>query len=1125
MLSQTLRPPSSGATQRPLPLTERPLSSGAVRKERSSSFAADPGRSTSKLSQLSQRSRSNSGVELKFVLSSYRDVASRKGVQNSQCLVDASQNTLLFAELNPLKAPSHGNFVQALPCSKSSSRVASKTAEPSCAPLEGLLDVVKPSKKEHGAKLSATQSNGKTGRSGKREILDYLNRRRELPAWISKVPPPSKRPRPVAPRRPKVGAVPGKGDDAGAKVLRRMSKSLLDVLVGAPGATLEKKEEEEDSDDDSSVFDPNASVSSTASKAITKRQGKDKEGLDAARTSFAKRGASKEPSRPSAGPEFMRSVSKGSKGSSRTSSKRSARTTEPVPSAPRRGSVAPRASIALKRGSAMSRASISRGTAKSSRGSVLSSKVGGKANDGASRSLFADGGIAARKTALLFRKDAQYGLQDLNEVIARIHQAYFSGGDLFPDKESMMPLQRAFNRFRKGGGQEVPIDDLCEMLRICGYAVEDPESVMNLAREVTKYSEMDFQEFVEFTEKYDKHLFEQNKLLFASYDEDGSGEIDASELRKLLSDMGYVVYRPMIEEALMVVDDGNGDLDFEEFIKFLAVYKHAEGFTQEILEDLFRIYTGFAQDAAKKGKEGLQVVDLEHALVAYFGLNSRPGAIRMCRKLEGGPKSGDSISFREFLSFAARLRLQEKMDYKAAFDMFDANGNGEMDVSEISQLMEHLGYRPMRKVIDEVLDEVDFEGDGELDFEEFFHFIMVFRRRDGFTLAQLAKYEEVFQRCDEDRSESICQQELGEMLRYLGYNIGKDDLYLLVAEVDLNRNGALDKHEFNRLMRLNRESELQMMRRIFDEQADEMGMLSPKQIFSCVQEWIGKDKPTKYVRNAAALKVQRLQREQRDIDFEEFVDLCDTAFWAKVEGERKFAGFSTQEITALHTVFEKYDEDGSGDIDAGEMQKMLVDFGLSFRTKVERQVALSCVDEAKALARKAGVKRTEAQKDSFMTFWELVQTVRLVKSKQSKKKEQEVKAKMINLTLTQQEIDEYRVIFLHWATIDSQNPREYSALGRRIALAELDVSRRDTKVENIQCILAEEETSLPVLTFHRLLRALGLKTSQGQKQTIDTEITKCDLNTKGDLVFTGFLQIMEWMVKTNFADINDVIQA
>jgi Ca2+-binding EF-hand superfamily protein len=53
--------------------------------------------------------------------------------------------------------------------------------------------------------------------------------------------------------------------------------------------------------------------------------------------------------------------------------------------------------------------------------------------------------------------------------------------------------------------------------------------------------------------------------------------------------------------------------------------------------------------------------------------------------------------------------------------MFDKDGSGTISPEEIKEVLGHAGSGLTNKVIDEIIKEVDENGDGEIQFEEFVH--------------------------------------------------------------------------------------------------------------------------------------------------------------------------------------------------------------------------------------------------------------------------------------------------------------------------------------------------------------------------------------------------------------------
>ena len=83
-------------------------------------------------------------------------------------------------------------------------------------------------------------------------------------------------------------------------------------------------------------------------------------------------------------------------------------------------------------------------------------------------------------------------------------------------------------------------------------------------------------------------------------------------------------------------------------------------------------------------------------------------------------KSG-FIDYSEFVVAAmAQNELNSKEKLKAAFNMFDKDGSGTISHDEIRQVFTFDGPNSMtKKEVDQIIKEVDVNGDGEIDFDEF----------------------------------------------------------------------------------------------------------------------------------------------------------------------------------------------------------------------------------------------------------------------------------------------------------------------------------------------------------------------------------------------------------------------
>ena len=92
------------------------------------------------------------------------------------------------------------------------------------------------------------------------------------------------------------------------------------------------------------------------------------------------------------------------------------------------------------------------------------------------------------------------------------------------------------------------------------------------------------------------------------------------------------------------------------------------------------------------------------------------------------------------MSIKSRIKIEltdsQKQDIREAFDLFDTNGVGTIDVKELKVALRALGFEPRKEDIKKLILEVDSDGSGRVDFHAFLTIMtekMV--RNDGLTHA------------------------------------------------------------------------------------------------------------------------------------------------------------------------------------------------------------------------------------------------------------------------------------------------------------------------------------------------------------------------------------------------------
>src|SRR6185503_7272259 len=99
---------------------------------------------------------------------------------------------------------------------------------------------------------------------------------------------------------------------------------------------------------------------------------------------------------------------------------------------------------------------------------------------------------------------------------------------------------------------------------------------------------------------------------------------------------------------------------------------------------------------------------------------------------------------------ADNLTEEQIAEFKEAFSLFDKDGDGSITTKELGTVMRSLGQTPTEAGLQEMIKEVDANGDGTIDFPEFLN-LMAKKMQDTDTEDDL---KEAFKVSQEGRVEA-----------------------------------------------------------------------------------------------------------------------------------------------------------------------------------------------------------------------------------------------------------------------------------------------------------------------------------------------------------------------------------
>ncbi|XP_045474280.1 troponin C, isoallergen Bla g 6.0101-like [Harmonia axyridis] len=136
---------------------------------------------------------------------------------------------------------------------------------------------------------------------------------------------------------------------------------------------------------------------------------------------------------------------------------------------------------------------------------------------------------------------------------------------------------------------------------------------------------------------------------------------------------------------------------------------------------------------------------------------------------------------------------------KNAFDTFDVEKKGSIGTVMIGTILGMLGINTTDQMLNEIIAEVDADGSGELEFEEFITLASRFMVEEDAEAMQ-QELKEAFRLYDKEGNGYITTSTLKEILKELDDNLTSDELDMIITEIDTDGSGTVDFDEFMEVM-------------------------------------------------------------------------------------------------------------------------------------------------------------------------------------------------------------------------------------------------------------------------------------------------------------------------------------
>jgi calmodulin len=141
------------------------------------------------------------------------------------------------------------------------------------------------------------------------------------------------------------------------------------------------------------------------------------------------------------------------------------------------------------------------------------------------------------------------------------------------------------------------------------------------------------------------------------------------------------------------------------------------------------------------------------------------------------------------------LSPEQIQEFRQAFDIIDRNGDGVITVDDLATVMRAIGQSPNHSELQDMIREVDADGNDNIDFTEFLALMSRQMRQSDIE----EELRETFRVFDRDNDGFITAQELRTLLISLGLDSSAQVIRSMIAEADRNRDMKIDFPEFRAL--------------------------------------------------------------------------------------------------------------------------------------------------------------------------------------------------------------------------------------------------------------------------------------------------------------------------------------
>jgi len=150
------------------------------------------------------------------------------------------------------------------------------------------------------------------------------------------------------------------------------------------------------------------------------------------------------------------------------------------------------------------------------------------------------------------------------------------------------------------------------------------------------------------------------------------------------------------------------------------------------------------------------------------------------------------------------LSKEQIADFREAFSLFDFDENGSISAKELGEVLKALGQNPSMNELSDMINEVDQDGNGTVEFAEF---VILMTNK----VKEMTKEDEIYEAfmvLDKEKDDFISEKELKYFMRKVAHiKLSSEEAKAMIDFADSDGDGLINYDDFRNVIEMFQDTE------------------------------------------------------------------------------------------------------------------------------------------------------------------------------------------------------------------------------------------------------------------------------------------------------------------------------